>query len=93
LALALGDQLVSHGHLAEREDVFWLSVIEVDELAQEIQCSHTTCGTNVLRKRAHEHLAATHPPNDFTLPEGAYLPQQQGKSSRQEQEKLPIVLR
>ena len=27
-----------------------------------------------MRKRAHEELAATHPLNDFTLPEGGYLP-------------------
>lgn len=27
-----------------------------------------------MRKRAHADLAATHPLNDFTLPEGGYLP-------------------
>jgi rifampicin phosphotransferase len=75
LALALGHQLVTRGHLAEREDIFWLTVSEVDELAAgRAMFPHHVQELTAMRKRAHEELAATHPLNDFTLPEGGYLP-------------------
>jgi rifampicin phosphotransferase len=75
LALALGDQLAARGHLAEREDIFWLTVPEVDELAAgRAMFPHHVQELTAMRKRAHEQLAATHPSNDFTLPEGEYLP-------------------
>jgi rifampicin phosphotransferase len=75
LALAVGDQLVTQGHLAEREDIFWLTVSEVDELtAGCAMFPHHVQELTAMRKRAHEELAATHPLNDFTLPEGGYLP-------------------
>ena len=74
LALALGDQLVTRGHLVEREDIFWLTVSEVDELtAGRAMFPHHMEELTAMRKRAHEELAATHPLNDFTLPEGGYL--------------------
>ena len=75
LALALGDQLTARGHLAERDDIFWLTVSEVDELAAgRSMFPHHVQELTALRKRAHEQLAATHPANDFTLGEGEYLP-------------------
>lgn len=75
LALALGDQLTERRHLAEREDIFWLTISEVDELvAGRAMFPHHVQELTAMRKRAHEQLAATHPANDFTLPEGEYLP-------------------
>ncbi|MFY9620678.1 MAG: PEP/pyruvate-binding domain-containing protein [Pyrinomonadaceae bacterium] len=75
LALALGDRLVARGHLAEQEDVFWLTVAEVDELAGgSAMFPHHVQELTALRKRAHEHLAAMHPSDNFTLTEGDYLP-------------------
>ncbi len=75
LALALGEQLVAHGHLAVREDIFWLTVTEVDELAAgSAMFPHDVQDLAALRKRAHERLAATNPSSDFTVPEGEYLP-------------------
>jgi len=75
LALALGDQLRARGYLAEPDDVFWLTVAEVEELAAgNAMFPHHVQELTALRKRAHERLAATHPANDFTLPEGEYLP-------------------
>ena len=75
LALALGDEFVERGHLAEQEDVFWLTVTEVDELAAgTAMFPHEVQELTAMRKRAHARLAATHPSNDFTLPEGEYLP-------------------
>ena len=75
LALALSDQLLTRGHLTQQEDIFWLTVAEVDELAAgRAMFPHHVKELTAMRKRAHEHLAATHPPNDFTLPEGEYLP-------------------
>lgn len=74
LALALGDQLVTRGRLAEREDIFWLTVSEVDELtAGRAMFPHHVQELTAMRKHAHAELAATHPLNDFTLPEGGYL--------------------
>jgi rifampicin phosphotransferase len=78
LALALGDQLTACGYLAEREDIFWLTVPEVDELAAgRAMFPHHVQELTAMRKRAHEQLAAMHPANDFTLPEGEYLPLEQ----------------
>ncbi len=75
LALALGDQLTARGHLAERDDTFWLTVSEVDELAAgRAMFPHDVQELTAMRKRAHEQLSATQPPNNFTLPEGEYLP-------------------
>jgi len=75
LALALGDQLVTRGHLHAREDIFWLTVSEVDELAAgRAMFPHHVQELTTMRKRAHADLSATHPLNDFTLPEGGYLP-------------------
>lgn len=74
LALALGDRLVARGHLAEQEDVFWLTVAEVDELAAgSAMFPHHVQELTALRKRAHERLAAMQPSDNFTLPEGEYL--------------------
>jgi len=74
LALALGDRLVARGHLAEQEDVFWLTVAEVDELAAGCAMfPHHVHELTAFRKRAHEQLAAMHPLDNFTLPEGEYL--------------------
>ena len=75
LALAIGDQLTARAHLATRDDIFWLTVSEVDELAAgRAMFPHHVQELTAMRKRAHEQLAATHPANDFTLPEGEYLP-------------------
>ena len=74
LALALGDRLAARGHLAEQEDVFWLTVAEVDELAAgSAMFPHHVQELTAFRKRAHERLAAMHPSDNFTLPEGEYL--------------------
>lgn len=75
LALALGDRLVARGHLVEQEDIFWLTVAEVDELAAGIAMfPHQVQELTAVRKRAHERLAAMQPSDAFTLPEGEYLP-------------------
>ncbi|HEX5702585.1 MAG TPA: PEP/pyruvate-binding domain-containing protein [Pyrinomonadaceae bacterium] len=75
VALALGDRLVARGHLARQEDVFWLTVTEVDELAGgSAMFPHHVQELAAFRKRAHERLAAMHPADNFTLSEGEYLP-------------------
>ncbi|HET6974208.1 MAG TPA: PEP-utilizing enzyme, partial [Pyrinomonadaceae bacterium] len=75
LALALGDQFARRGHLAERDDIFWLTVSEVDELAAgNAMFPHHVQELTAMRKRAHEQLSATQPGNDFILREGEYLP-------------------
>jgi pyruvate,water dikinase len=75
LALALGNQLVARGHLADQEDVFWLSVDEVDELAAGSAMFPQHVGELTgLRRRAHDRLSAMRPPDAITLLEGEYLP-------------------
>ena len=74
LALALGDGLVARGHLANQEDVFWLTVSEVDELAGgSAMFPHHVQELTAFRKRAHKQLSKMHPADNFTLPEGDYL--------------------
>jgi phosphohistidine swiveling domain-containing protein len=74
IALAIGDELVQRGILPVRDDIFFLTVSEIDEL---------TAGTAMfprgvrelvaIRARAHAGLARATPPDAFTLGEGEYL--------------------
>ena len=74
IALALGDELVRRDVLAARDDVFWLTVSELDEMASGgAMFAGSTRELVALRARAHAELAATTPPDSFTLPEGEYL--------------------
>jgi pyruvate,water dikinase len=81
VALAIGDELVRRDMLATRDDVFWLTVSELDELASGgAMFAHSTRELVTLRTRAHATLATMTPPDSFTLPAGEYL----GGSSNEE---------
>jgi phosphohistidine swiveling domain-containing protein len=74
VALAIGDELVRRDVLAVRDDVFWLTVSEIDELASGgAMFAHSTRELVALRARAHAELSETTPPDSFVLAEGEYL--------------------
>lgn len=74
IALAVGDELVRREILSTRDDVFWLTVTEVDELASGgAMFARTTRDLAALRASAHAKLSAMTPADSFTLAEGEYL--------------------
>lgn len=74
IALAIGDELVCRDILSTRDDVFWLTVTELDELASGgAMFALTTRDFVVLRASAHAKLSAMTPADSFTLAEGEYL--------------------
>jgi pyruvate,water dikinase len=74
VALALGGQLASRGRLTQAEDVFFLTVEEVDLLATGGEMfPHHAADLIALRRRAHPQLARTAPPDSIHLAAGDYL--------------------
>ncbi|HUQ48967.1 MAG TPA: PEP/pyruvate-binding domain-containing protein [Gemmatimonadaceae bacterium] len=74
IALAVGDELVRRDILSTREDVFWLTVAELDELASGgAMFAHSTRDMAALRAGAHAKLSAMTPADSFTLAQGEYL--------------------
>jgi pyruvate,water dikinase len=74
IALAIGGELTRRGMIAERDDVFFLTVWELLELAGgAAMLSGSVLETIAVRKAEHARLSATNPPDAFTLDEGAYL--------------------
>lgn len=74
IVLAMGDRLTARGHLRQREDVFMLTVQELDQLVGgESMSSRQVKALVKMRRRAHDSLSAMSPPDVFSLPEGAYL--------------------
>jgi pyruvate,water dikinase len=75
IALAIGAELERRGFLDRADDVFWLTVAEVDELASGgAMFPHRTRELVTLRVRAHAEAAAIVPPPTFELGEAEYLP-------------------
>src|SRR6476620_2245020 len=59
IALAIGARLVARGVLESRDDVFFLTVTELDELLARTAMFPNVRDEIRVRRRAHEHLAAT----------------------------------
>ena len=75
LALAAGERLVSSGLLDQPDEVFWLTVDEVDEaLSGSAMLANSLRNLTALRSKAHAVASAVAPPATFTLPEGGYFP-------------------
>jgi len=73
VALALGTELVRRDVIARRDDVFWLTVHELDDLASGgAMFPRQTRELVALRARAHAEAAAVAPPDAFELGEGEY---------------------
>jgi pyruvate,water dikinase len=74
IALAIGERLAVLRVLDSRDDVFFLTVAEIDELLSGAAMFPRDVRSIVrVRRRAHERLAATTPPDAFTVGEGEYL--------------------
>lgn len=73
IALAIGDQLVEQGRLTEREEIFFLTFTEIDDLLSGTAMFPDRVRELVrLRRQAHASFAALRPPDTLELPEGAY---------------------
>jgi len=85
VVLAMGERLAAAGLLDDREDVFWLDVRELLELAAGgAILPNALPETIAARRRAHERAAAVVPPDSFVLPEGAYFePEAVGRAAEQ----------
>jgi len=74
IALAMGDELVRQGTIAERDDVFFLTWQELLELTGgTAMFPGSVRRTIAMRRIEHARLSATTPPDSFTLAEGQYL--------------------
>ncbi len=87
IALAIGNLLVADGRLARRDDVFMLTVDEIDALLSgSAMFPDLTADVARLRQDAHARLGAAKPPDTFVLPDGSYFevrcPRADGRSSR-----------
>jgi pyruvate,water dikinase len=73
IALEIGTRLVRTGMLAARDDVFFLTVPELDELLSgHAMFPGETARLVALRRAAHAELDALSPPDTFVADEGAY---------------------
>jgi phosphohistidine swiveling domain-containing protein len=73
IALALGDRLVDDGRLELRDDVFFLTADELDDLVSgSAMFPHHVAATVALRRAAHADVTASIPPDSMSLPEGVY---------------------
>jgi pyruvate,water dikinase len=74
IALALGDALAARATIAARDDVFFLTIGELTDLARGGEMAGGALQSLIATRRAeHERLAATTPPDAFTLDAGEYL--------------------
>lgn len=75
IALACGHRLVASGQLDDPDDVFQLSIDELqDLLAGHAMFPYTVRALIQQRRQAHVQLARMTPPDNFMLAESAYLP-------------------
>lgn len=75
LALAIGARLRAAGTIVRDEDVFWLTVTELDELlAGTAMLPHHVSDLVALRRRAHADESRAVPPDTLVLAEGDYRP-------------------
>jgi phosphohistidine swiveling domain-containing protein len=75
VALALGDRFVSSGAFERADDVFMLTVEELDDLATGSEMfPHHVRALIAHRRQAHADASAMTPADSFTLSEGEYLP-------------------
>jgi pyruvate,water dikinase len=73
VALAVGDDLCADGRIERREDVFMLTMEELDALLSGSAMFPDVRALIEIRRREHTRLGAMKPPDTFTLAEGTYL--------------------
>jgi rifampicin phosphotransferase len=75
VVLTIGMRLVEDGRLAQRDDVFFLTHQELDDLLSGASMfPHGVRDLVALRKKEHAALGASAPPDTVSLPAGEYLP-------------------
>ena len=73
IALAIGDRLARSGKLHASEDIFYLTVPEIDELVSgHAMFPETAPALVALRRSVHARFADREPPDVLMAPEGAY---------------------
>jgi rifampicin phosphotransferase len=73
VSLAIGARLTADGRLSAAEDIFFLTAEEVDLLASGGEMFPDHVGEVVaVRRRAHQDVTATMPPDSFEVEEGQY---------------------
>jgi pyruvate,water dikinase len=74
IALAIGERLVEDGRLSKPDDIFMLTVDEIDLLVSGGEMFPDHVGSLVkVRRAAHAELSATTPPDAFRLAIGKYF--------------------
>lgn len=83
IALAIGARLVEAGVFKQPEDVFYLTVQELDALlcGQSMFPAHTAALVT-LRRSAHVQLSRQQPPDTFSLVAGAYWDPENSRADR-----------
>jgi pyruvate,water dikinase len=75
IALALGERLAATGRIERADDIFFLSVEEIDLFASGTEMfPHHVKRLVALRRDAHAELSATTPPDSMHIARGEYLP-------------------
>jgi phosphohistidine swiveling domain-containing protein len=75
VVLALGERFSGSGLFERADDVFYLTVEELDDLASGSEMfPHHVAALIALRRQAHAELGAMTPADAFTWREGEYLP-------------------
>jgi rifampicin phosphotransferase len=73
IALALGDRLVRSGHFAKPDDIFFLTVDEIDDFVTgSAMFPNAITRLIALRRQAHLELSAATPPDSLRLIRGEY---------------------
>lgn len=74
IALAMGEKLLSAEFLERRDDVFFLTYQELDQLVSgSAMFPYHVAAMIAQRKKEHAELSAMTPPDSMTLAEGGYL--------------------
>ena len=74
IVLAIGERLSARGVLADRDEIFYLTVDEIDSLLQGRSMFPASVGKLVaLRASEHQRLGKLSLPDSFTIGEGRYL--------------------
>jgi pyruvate,water dikinase len=82
LVLAIGNRLVTSGHLTVAEDIFYLDCEELDAFLSGHAMFPYEVGARIRQRRdEYARLATLLPPDSFTLDWGGYLPQQPGNQT------------
>jgi phosphohistidine swiveling domain-containing protein len=80
VALRIGDRLVAAGRIADPDDIFFLTVEEVELLASGgAMFPHHVKPLIALRREAHTALGASVPADSIELSVGEYLPPHRGQ--------------